>query len=388
MNILKMLHRVSAAYRYIATFLLTSILLLVVGNYVLGIVRTVKNSDHNLISDTEEQVDQRAYLSVYDDFPEKERLWKNHPWKTHFEPYIHWRRDAWKSKYVNVDESGIRRTVKTPQPGAKKVFVFGGSTIWGTGSPDEMTIPSYLQQSLGNHFDVYNFGETGFVAAQELNLLLKLLADGQIPDVVIFYDGNNDGYAGAYSPAVPRDPQNLRQRSKTNGAGPFATFLLSLYQNSYYKNFVGWLKGGDEPLWDQLVKGREVELSQRVLDYYQAHIRQVKALGREYGFKSFFFWQPHLLNSERKAHSYEASFIRDASPVFVESQHQVYLQARRRLSGQENADIFFLGDILNEADIPAYLDWSHTGPQANALIAREMYERMKDDLPEADSVVR
>lgn len=385
MNILRFIQRASWLYRYVATFLLTSILLLMAGDYVLGVARSLKNMDSNQISDTKGEVDKRAYLPVYDGFPDKERLWKEHSWKTHFEPYIHWRRGKTESTYVNIDENGVRRTVKSPERGARKVFVFGGSTIWGTGSPDEMTIPSYLQEFLGHGFDVYNYGETGYVTTQELNLLLQLLADGDVPDVVVFYDGNNDGYAGAYSPAVPRDPQNLRERhkakAKAEGMGDVAAFLLSLYQDSNYRRLVGWLKNGESGSgWDQRVKGKEFELSRRVLDYYLANVRQVKALGREYGFKTFFFWQPHLFSGERKALPYEREFIQNASQVFVASQRQVYLEAKKRLTGREGENIFFLGDVVNETPLPVYLDWSHTGPQANELLAREIHRRMIDKL--------
>ncbi len=67
--------------------------------------------------------------------------------------------------------------------------MFGGSTLWGTGVKDEHTIPSFLQSFLGKDYDVYNYGETGYVSMQELNYLLHMLAKGNIPEAVIFYDG-------------------------------------------------------------------------------------------------------------------------------------------------------------------------------------------------------
>ena len=121
--------------------------------------------------------------------------------KVHFEPYYHWKQFEHVGKYINIDASGVRKTVKDPNvKGGKKIFMFGGSTLWGHGSPDESTIPSIVQSHLGDAYEVYNFGEDGFVSTQELNYLLYQLSLGNIPDAVIFYDGVNDGYAGTILP--------------------------------------------------------------------------------------------------------------------------------------------------------------------------------------------
>ena len=131
-------------------------------------------------------------------------------------------------------------------PDAKTIFMFGGSTLWGTGSPDRNTIPSELQALLGPEYDIYNFGETGYVSTQELNYLLHRLSLGDIPDTVIFYDGVNDGYAGAYSPSIPRDPQNLREEKKITNRT--LADLASLFTKSNYYQLFFRAKG--QRNWD------------------------------------------------------------------------------------------------------------------------------------------
>jgi hypothetical protein len=63
--------------------------------------------------------------------------------------------------------------------------------MWGSGVDDQNTIPSLFARS-HPQFDVYNLGESGYVARQSLNFLLNMYAQSIHPDVVIFYDGVND----------------------------------------------------------------------------------------------------------------------------------------------------------------------------------------------------
>jgi hypothetical protein len=84
-----------------------------------------------------------------------------------------------------------------------RVFAFGGATMWGTGSPDWETIPAYLQAGLearrGKPVCMVNFGESSFVSTQEVIQLLLQLESGNVPHLVIFYDGINNIYAAYQS---------------------------------------------------------------------------------------------------------------------------------------------------------------------------------------------
>jgi len=111
--------------------------------------------------------------------------------KTRYYDFIGWRRKAFSGKTITIDENGFRRhSSKAIRPEDAEVWVFGGSTIWGTGSPDEFTIPAILEKITGE--STFNFGEGGYVAHQSLNLLMRQYVAGGKPKTVIFYDGVND----------------------------------------------------------------------------------------------------------------------------------------------------------------------------------------------------
>jgi lysophospholipase L1-like esterase len=109
-----------------------------------------------------------------------------------YRSFLGWRRLPYSGETINIDEKGVRRTVdQTPNDAKKKVFFFGGSTIWGTGVSDEFTIPSKFA-SITSDYQVSNYGEAAYTAHQSLEMLINLIQAGERPDVVIFYDGVND----------------------------------------------------------------------------------------------------------------------------------------------------------------------------------------------------
>lgn len=364
---------------------LNTALLLVLGHYVLGV-----SFISGLIDSTGEnrgRFIERIDTPVYDDIDNKEAFWEDHALQkgvTHV-PYYHWRRRSFSTETVNVDSSGHRVTVKDPLYDSKKVFMFGGSTMWGTGVHDEFTIASLLQKKLGVSYDVYNLGETAYVAAQELNYLLELLTKGERPDIVIFYDGINDGFAGVYSPGIPRDPQGVRLEYEQWQYERNRSFLRYIYEKSNYRRLVERLAGATKAerrsKWDSLVAPRIEENSRRVVLYYEEHIRQVKALAREYDFEAFFFWQPYLLYGTRsEMWPYERGILERKSEVFLASQAAVYHAAKDQFSDREDEMIFFVANIFDEIEKPIYIDHAHVGPEGNRIVAEVMYEKIAPSL--------
>jgi hypothetical protein len=63
----------------------------------------------------------------------------------------------------------------------KTIAFFGGSTTWGTGANDESTIPSYCAKSTPT-CEAIDFGETGYVGHQNLNLFMRRYLQSFRPD--------------------------------------------------------------------------------------------------------------------------------------------------------------------------------------------------------------
>src|SRR5512143_4151203 len=110
---------------------------------------------------------------------------------THYEPFVVWREHAHAGKTIHIDAAGMRATPGDRcESGAYRVWVFGGSTIWGVGAPDWLTIPAQLHEQLAARG-----GRTGYDSTQAVIELQRELQAGRVPDLAIFYDGVNDVYA-------------------------------------------------------------------------------------------------------------------------------------------------------------------------------------------------
>ena len=106
--------------------------------------------------------------------------------------YVGWRRLPYRGETIEIDEDGIRRTYAVPSARATRTIAFfGGSTMWGSGSDDEHTIPSAFAKA-HPEYRAINFSETAHTAHQNLNALVQVLAGGLQPDVVVFYNGSSE----------------------------------------------------------------------------------------------------------------------------------------------------------------------------------------------------
>lgn len=113
----------------------------------------------------------------------------------------YFREAAYHGRYVHVDPAGFRhgdaQGAWPPDEEAYNIFVFGGSTTFGYGESDNLTIPSYLQyylrqQTGSDQIFVYNFGRANYFSLQEKLLFQSLVDQGIVPDMAIFIDGLND----------------------------------------------------------------------------------------------------------------------------------------------------------------------------------------------------
>src|SRR5207247_2022292 len=164
-------------------------------------------------------------------------------------PYVGWRRAPFKGETIEIDQNGVRVT-----PGGDcsaksfKVFTFGSSQMWGTGSPDWGTIPANLQKGLEKLRQgpvcVMNFAESAYVSTQDVIMLLMQLRSGNVPDLVLFYNIEDDIYA-AYQSGRAGLPANLDQIAarfeRRREPSRFVDQLRSTYAYSLIDTLMGKL---------------------------------------------------------------------------------------------------------------------------------------------------
>ena len=115
-------------------------------------------------------------------------------------PYREFQPKATEGKYTTNSAAGFRfckdQGPWPPSPECYNVFLFGGSTAYNVGVPQDDTIASHLQDLLkertGKPVHVYNFGCPLFFSSSESVLFERLLVEGHRPNLAIFLDGLNE----------------------------------------------------------------------------------------------------------------------------------------------------------------------------------------------------
>ena len=105
------------------------------------------------------------------------------------------------SRYLNIVD-GSRLSWQPPECDCRRlrVWVYGGSTTYGLNQRDEHTIASEIARVADEHgvtLDVSNRGEMGHLHWMEAERFAWDLTFEEPPDMVIFYDGVNDGWAAS-----------------------------------------------------------------------------------------------------------------------------------------------------------------------------------------------
>lgn len=338
-----------------------------------------------------------------------------------WEPYVYWRSKPYKGQYININAAGIRLTTDLrTDPGKNhrplKVFMFGGSTMWGTGVRDAYTIPSLVARelrNLGTGIDITNFGENGHVSTQEVISLWLQLRDGNVPDLVIFYDGANDTFS-TYQQGTAGIPQSeyhrveefnilnskrhhdLKRIAVKEIIRNLSTVRFFRFVRESIGDFMKGLFSGPRGQSVKSMKRRpasegprpeeeERRLAEKTVEVYLANIAMAKSLAASYGFKCLFYWQPTILYKQNLS-GYERN-ERDTRHV---QQFKGLFDKTYDIIGKSGIlrkDKAFrnLGTIFSDVKEPVFIDWCHLSEAGNAVIAHEMAKGIR---PLAMSVAR
>ena len=280
-----------------------------------------------------------------------------------WQPYVYWHRAPYAGATINIDSAGHRKTLPTDaSEQAKRVFVFGGSTIWGTGVRDRHTIPSELALLLkrkGIAANVTNLGESGYVSSQGLISLWRELLAGKQPDLVIFYDGVNDVFSALQSgqPGLPQNEfQRVRDFRVTDGLDNYlAAFPATL--EGINRLAARWAPAPGLPKPEQLAK--------QLVDVYLINVQAIQALGEAFGFQTAFFWQPSVFSKAHPAPGEQA--IINASLAY---HRDLQLAANAELGRRGSAaGVTNLSALFDPIDEPIYLDFCHLSEAGNRRVA-------------------
>ena len=139
-------------------------------------------------------LDRRVFLDNYQSYDWAAEYWHEfrHCIRGSYASYVGFISKPYSGQFTSIDEQGFRVSSgpKGDSLPEKLTAFLGGSTMWGLGSPDSLTIPSLTSQMIG--IESLNMGQPSYSAYQSAMLLQLMIAQGFRPDHVITYDGVNN----------------------------------------------------------------------------------------------------------------------------------------------------------------------------------------------------
>lgn len=301
--------------------------------------------------------------------------WNEHQDSRHTQwtSYVYWRRRPFDGELIDVDAHGFRVTPPAPSPPLRTIWLFGGSTAWGTGNRNEGTLASQLQRvyqerapELGVR--VLNFAESGYVSRQSLAAFQSALACPQpTADLAIFLDGANDVYAALQegTPGLPQNEENRRREfnSSRQLAAQLRAWALRLEGISRLA----------QPAPAALDDAAIDTLAQAVAEHYLTQVVQASTLARHYGVDVIHAWQPTVF--DRAIPRGDESAITGASiATHVRLQRQARAHVGERLAADPSLVGRDLGDIFDASEQPVFFDFVHLSERGQALLAERLFE--------------
>lgn len=304
--------------------------------------------------------------------------------RVRYHPFTVWRRPPHASETVNVGEDGHRVVPGADcSPDAKKVWFFGGSTMWGTSSPDWGTIPAIFVAEMRNRSPVpicaRNFGESAWTSTQELIALVEALQGGETPDLAVFYDGANDLYftfenGDPYGHAdLARVAGNFDREERGRGARRPRERRARDLLRAVAPNVADRL----DQVWPQFAEGvarresRPAKLASEAVRVLRVNREVVRALARRFGFEAAFFWQPYLLAGRKPLAPGEAAMLANPHPrrrAFIETVER----ANRLVEEGLQPDETDLSRVFGKVPEQLFTDPVHVTPRGNEIVAQAM----------------
>jgi lysophospholipase L1-like esterase len=302
-----------------------------------------------------------------------------------YQPYVLWRRKPYHGRQITVEPGGIRRTLGSQCDGHEfTLWMFGDSTMWGSGATDAETIPSLVAANFsraGQKACVVNFGEKGWVNTQEVfQLILQLKKPSAIkPDVVIFYDGNMDTLVPYLSGKVDAHSGYERFKTYLDGwkkeAEPGFGYLNRTNTHKELARIRETFPNAsaDGPSRPQLTGQETSALADAIVQNYLGNVTVVEALARQYHFRPLFVWHP-VIDVGHKQLTPGEEHLRQAAESELPGMGELYRATYARCAAADRPEVFSFSDLLDDRTDPLYLDETHLGAEGNRIVADRLYQ--------------
>jgi hypothetical protein len=327
-----------------------------------------------------------------------------------YAPFVVWRSNpALNRDSVTITADGYRITPgMSNDPEAFKVFLLGGSAMWGSNVSDANTIGSFLQRDLTEALDcpvaVYNLAQVAHSSTQEVIELVLQLRAGNIPAAVIFYDGFNDTF-GAYEAGKAGGHLSERLIGARVEGRPEAYNVLpplqSILRSTNTYLLISSLQDRINERTD-LVADLETystmgidadSLALEIVSTYIGNLEVVDALANQYGFEYMMVLQPSVWYGAKQFTEYEQKIYNGGFEFFLSGDDPAFKELYTRAYSLfedvavDSVHCMSYAGIFDGIEETVYNDYSgvHVKPWANKIIAEILSNDLQSLFPSNSS---
>lgn len=301
--------------------------------------------------------------------------------KVVYHQYVLWRRAPYEGQLLSIDEDGVRRTLNTTcNANAFTIWTFGDSVMWGAGTPDAGTIPSFLAldyEKAGKPACIVNYAEKGWSSSQELvGLIEQLKHAARRPNIVLFYDGGTEAFAAYQSGrADVHSNFNMFQDFLANwGVKQRASFSYLEDTNTYRMLGRVSRRAPFHQKENNSTAVRDTDtLSTEVVDNYAQNMQIVNLLAKQYGFHAVFAWYPNLAVGHKQLTPYEQQVMRFEDESFP-GLRLMYEAVYQKSSSIKLSNFYNLEDAVDDQSDSLYIGISHMKASGNQILADRLFK--------------
>ncbi|MFT5165020.1 MAG: hypothetical protein ACI8P3_000244 [Saprospiraceae bacterium] len=342
-----------------------------------GIGRVIPN-DVNI-----NDIDKRAFLSNYDslDWAIPYYLEENREKSAAYKSYVGFRLKPYQGVHITIDTNGFRYTPQLMNDNdSLPIAVFlGGSTMYGSGCPDNYTIPFYFARNQKG-FKVFNFGQPTYTAYQSFIALQLEITKGFEPNLVISYDGVNN------SPALHGFFEHSREalfKERIQGVRPADTSkdFLSFRANRKFIEILRYkIKSNEDSTIDFNKAAPKMQNEAAAIELLESWLA-MKTLCKEHDADFVCFLQPHtFVGNPDLSNLINSNYTNWHRGLY--NSYQYYDNVFRLLDTDKYKELkphFY--DLTNVLDhMPnVYIDFCHLSPNGNEKIADEILKYLRQE---------
>ncbi len=278
-------------------------------------------------------------------------------------------------KLININSHGLRGPeypIEKPE-NTLRVIIVGGSTVVDLRTPDNETIPSYLEQyykqlHTEKNIQVINAGSSAFESTQELLWIKNKLLQYK-PDLIIVYDGAND-LTDSYE-----HPLALPASLKDSLIYQFKNVQAKYFP--YYKTVDMFYSLSTNPANPFAKIQFDESNMQKKIERWDKNIHTICQLGKENNFKTVVALQPILGTGNKKLTQSENELFRYWNEDKILPNYDLF--AERLDSFKTFCDsVVDLRSALDGINDDVFFDNVHISFKGNAAVSLDLFNITKN----------